>query len=67
MAESIPLTKLIRASRESITVDGTAPAVLTAPGRAAETPRLDSVPTKKFPIVFIILIIWFSLKLVFLS
>ena len=53
MAESIPLIKLTRASIEFTTVGETAEAVaFTVSGRAADTPRLDSVPIKKFPIFF---------------
>jgi hypothetical protein len=53
MAERIPLIKLTRASIEFTTVGETAEAVaFTVSGRAAETPRLDSVPIKKFAIFF---------------
>ena len=53
MAERIPLIKLTRASIELTTVGETADAVaFTVSGRAADTPKLDSVPIKKFPIFF---------------
>jgi hypothetical protein len=53
MAESKPLINEIRASTE-LTIAGETPeAVETESGRAAETPRLDMVPIKKFPMFFI--------------
>jgi hypothetical protein len=54
MAERIPLSKLIRASIESTRDPGSSDAALAVSGREAETPRLDSVPIKKFPMFFIV-------------
>jgi hypothetical protein len=52
MAESKPLISEIRASIEFTIVGGTSVTAFAVSGRAAETPKLDSVPIKKFPIFF---------------
>jgi hypothetical protein len=62
MAERIPLSKLIRALRALITLGGTADTAFNVSGRAAETPRLVSVPAKKLPAFFIHFALKFLLK-----
>jgi hypothetical protein len=51
-AESKPLIKLNRSSRELTTVEEDQATAFTELGRAAAAPRLDSVPTKNFLHVF---------------
>lgn len=55
MAESKPLTILTRASTESTTLEDAVSATSAEPGRETETPRLVSEPTKKFPMLFILI------------
>ena len=52
-AESKPVIILIRASRELTMDAGTSAAALAVSGIIIATPRLDSDPIKKLPMLFI--------------
>mgnify|MGYP001767271748 CR=1 FL=1 len=63
MAESKPLTKLIRASIEFTMDAGTSAAAITVPGIIIATPKLDSDPIKKLETFFIIIFHFVSTRL----